>query len=74
MITNETRREFDKFLIDVSKPVLAGVVFASVIKSDDLPKTYVMILGLLTILLFAVDGFALNNKSTNNFDLYIKIR
>ncbi|TAF77668.1 MAG: ABC transporter permease [Bacteroidetes bacterium] len=64
MITNETRKEFGKFLIDVSKLVLGGVVFASVVKSDDLPKTYVMVLGLLTILLFAAAGFALINKST----------
>ncbi len=64
MITNETRKELGKFLIDVAKLVLGGVVFASVVKSDDLPKVYVMILGLLTILLFVIGGFALINKST----------
>lgn len=64
MITNKTKKELGKFLIDIAKLVLGGVVFVSVVKADNLPKTTVMAMALFTVLVFAICGFLFIQKSS----------
>jgi len=64
MLTKETKKEIGKFLIDIAKLVMGGVVLATILKSETLPKMYVLVVGVLVTGLLVTIGFDLINKST----------
>ncbi|MBW8051019.1 MAG: ABC transporter permease [Cytophagales bacterium] len=53
------RKEIGQYLIDISKLVFGGVVLGTIFNIGDIPKSTLLLLGVLATLIFAIWGFLL---------------
>jgi len=64
-MTEQADREFGKWLMDIAKYVVTGILIGSFFKSFDEPK-WIYIIGGVTALLFLFAGLLfLNSKNSN---------
>ena len=56
------RKEIGKYLIDISKLVLGGVVLSSILTMEDTPKAMLLLGGLVATFVLAIFGFSLIKK------------
>ena len=53
----EIRKELGKYFLDISKLVFGGSVLASIIKMEEISRSWILIVGLAVTLVFASFGF-----------------
>ncbi|GEM_PF-1684319 len=64
MNKSEFDKEVGKYFLDVSKLILGGVVLATIIKIEDINKLFVLLLGIIAAIGFALYGFMkIKNKN-----------
>ena len=57
------RAEIGKYLLDVSKLVLGGVVLSTILSIEDFSKIKILIFGLIVTFILALTGFLFIKKS-----------
>jgi len=53
------RNEIGKYLLDVSKLVLGGVVLSTIFEIEDMSKWVILLVGFIITIFFAIIGFLL---------------
>jgi hypothetical protein len=60
----EALKESAKLIIDIGKLGLGGIIFASIIKSDDVDKNLLVAITILVVVLMFIIGLYLFNKGS----------
>lgn len=61
MNREEYRKEIGKYFLDISKLVFGGVVLATILKIEDVPRFWVLVVGSIVTLISAYIGFQFLN-------------
>lgn len=65
-VEKETKKEIGKFFIDIAKLLFGGLVLATILKIDNVSKTWLVIVGLIVLSFFAITGFWIINSTSKN--------